>query len=644
MARAPALAVDVLGPVTVRRDGAAVALRRPKERALLARLALATPRAVPIATLVQDLWPAEPPAHPVDTLRVHVANLRRALSGSDKVETAGGGYRLALPADAVDALRFEEAVAQALRVADPAARAAALQLALEIWGGSQDALVDVGLPFAEAERARLGELRVCAVESRIEAELGAGRAREVVGELEALCLRHPGREAFVGQLMTALYRSGRQSDALAAYRRGRDHLAELGLEPGERLRQLEHAVLTHALGPGPAPEDVRPLVRYAAVDGGRVAYQVVGVGDIDLLVLHGGFVPCDAMWDAPPLAAFLHRLGKRFRVLLCDRRGTGMSDPPAASIRYEHWVEDCLAVLDEVGSERALVFGHEHGGPAAVRLARRAPARIAGLVLHSVLSEPDDHPTRLARTDLMIDEGPVAGIDLLAATAPSAGRNPTLRSWLERAGQLGAGPARAKELHRLYRADDLAPMLPDLRVQVLVLHAARNRVCDVAHAYRIAQLVPGAQLVVLDSADHLFWLGDADAVLGEVERLADRAVPTAAPPSVLAAVAAVVGDDPDAAAGALSAAGAWAVATVAPDAVAAAFSSARTATAAVAEMCALRGWRGALDVGEVRPDGAATPSGPAVARCVRDARDAPGGTVVRSAAARAVLSGAARPE
>ncbi len=623
--------VGLLGPVTVRRAGVAVALPRPKERALLARLALAVPHPVSVSRLVTDLWPDEAPARPADTLRVHVANLRRALGtgakpGRDLLETVEAGYRLILPAEAVDVLRFDRAVTAALRLTGAGERAPALRAALAIWPDQADALADVELPFAEVERVRLGETRTGAVQQRIDAELALGHAGLLVGELEALCRRYPGREVFWAQLMRAHHDGGRQADALAAYRQARDHLVDVGLEPGEHLRRLHAAVLSGTLPPArPAPtEPGRPVIRYAHVDGDRVAFQVTGAGSTDVLLLHGGFIPCDTMWDAVPLASFLRRLGQRFRVLLCDRRGTGMSDPPPEPLTYQHWVADCLAVLDAAASTRAVVFAHEHAGPAAVRLAIHAPERVAGLVLHTVLAGPDHDPGALAAIDRIIDAGPAPSADLLAVTAPSAGPDPVLRSWLERAGQLGAGPARARQLHRLYRTEDVRALLPHLDLPTLVLHAARNRIYPAEAARALARQLPRVELVILDSADHLFWVADGDAVLTAVSRLADRAAASVGGHTVLAAVAVVIAEDPHQVSDGLREAGAWAVSFPAPDAVAAAFSSVRTATAAVDPHCRAGRARAALAVTEIT----GRPTDPALVRCLAAARAAPAGTAV----------------
>lgn len=266
-----------------------------------------------------------------------------------------------------------------------------------------------------------------------------------------------------------------------------------------------------------------------------------------------------------------------------------------------------------------------------MRLADARPDRVTGIALHTVLSGPDPDGAALVRTERMIDAGSDADIDLLAVTAPSAGFLPGLRDWLERAGQLGASPGRAKELHRLYRCEDIRPLLPRMTMPALVLHAARNRIYDVAHAHALGSHLPCAEVVVLDSADHLFWLHDADRVLGELVRLADRASARARQRTVLAAVVALLSAEPATVAAQLRSAGAWAVRTEGTDLVLAAFSSIRHAATAAADACGRDG-RGSIGVADIDP----ALAGPLPERQIADARSTPPGTVTLSHTAQVV--------
>lgn len=225
----------MLGPLEVRDDGRTIAIGRGKPRALLALLLLNAGRVVPVERLIDELWGEEPPATAVTALHVYVSRLRKAL-GEDAIRTQTPGY--AIDEEPADLRAFERLSAEA-RGAAPEAAANLLRDALSLWRGAP--LCDVDLPV---ECARLEELRLGAQERLIEAELALGQGTDLVPELEALVAEHPVREPFRAQLMLALYRAGRQADALDAYRDARRTLVEeLGIEPGGRLQQLEQAIL-----------------------------------------------------------------------------------------------------------------------------------------------------------------------------------------------------------------------------------------------------------------------------------------------------------------------------------------------------------------------------------------------------------------
>ncbi len=224
----------LLGPLEVRSDGRTIAVGRGKQRALLAVLALNAGRVVPAERLIDELWGDEPPATAATALQVYVSRLRKSL-GEGAIETREPGY---LVEGQVDVSSFETLVSKA-RQSEPAQAAELLAEALGLWRGAP--LADCELPL---EAARLEEQHVSAIEQRIEADLANGRSSELVAELESLVAEHPLREPFRAQLMLALYRAGRQAEALDAYRAARATLLdELGIEPSPRLQGLEQAIL-----------------------------------------------------------------------------------------------------------------------------------------------------------------------------------------------------------------------------------------------------------------------------------------------------------------------------------------------------------------------------------------------------------------
>ncbi|MFV0132408.1 BTAD domain-containing putative transcriptional regulator [Streptomyces sp. HMX87] len=261
-----AVAFGVLGPVTAERGGDALALKGPRHRAVLARLIVARRRVVPVAHLVDDLWDVPPP-RAVGAVRTFVGDLRRALepgrpprAPARLLVTDGPGYALRPAPDAVDAWRFEDAVARAERL--PADRAPALLGAtLGEWRGPAYAEFS-DAPWARGERARLAELRLRAVERRAECLVAAGRPAEAIPDLDAHVTDHPWREEGWRLLALALYRTGRQADALAVLRRARALLTErLGIDPGPALRGLEAAVLAQDQALDPPAEPAQAAAR-----------------------------------------------------------------------------------------------------------------------------------------------------------------------------------------------------------------------------------------------------------------------------------------------------------------------------------------------------------------------------------------------
>ena len=231
----------VLGPLEVIDDDVVVALNAAKPRALLAMLLLRANEFVSNDRLIDDLWEDKPPATAGKVLQTYISQLRRTL-GQEVIETGPGGYRLRVDPERVDLLRFRRLVADG-RGGEREEVASRLREALALWRG--EPLVEFShQAWARGEAERLDAVRLDAVERRIEADLAAGRDRELIDELETLVGAHPLRERARAQLMLALYRAGRQADALAAYRAAREASVEsLGLEPGARLRDLERAIL-----------------------------------------------------------------------------------------------------------------------------------------------------------------------------------------------------------------------------------------------------------------------------------------------------------------------------------------------------------------------------------------------------------------
>lgn len=238
----------VLGPVTVSAKGRALKLGGPRQRMVLAVLLTRVNQTVSQDALIETVWAGEPPETAKATLQTYISALRREL-GASAITRQGDGYRIDLDGDSLDALEFEQLVdrGRGLLHDQPAEAGRLLKQALGMWYGSPYGGLDDN-PAMSAEVERLRELRLMAVESRVEAELTSGNHAGVVAELEALVREHPLRERFRAQQMVALYRAGRQVEALRAFQQTRNYLAEeLGIDPSSELRDLEQRILDHDL-------------------------------------------------------------------------------------------------------------------------------------------------------------------------------------------------------------------------------------------------------------------------------------------------------------------------------------------------------------------------------------------------------------
>jgi len=312
----------ILGPLEVSRAGRAVPLGGPRQRAVLALLLLEANRVVSMDRLAEDLWAGHPPEGWVTTLQTYVSHLRQALepgrvrgAAGEVLITQDRGYLLRVDREHLDAALFEEGFTSGRTMLDatryPEA-AQTLRKALELWRGPVLAnLADYA--FTRPEAARLEELRLAALEARIDADLALGRHDALTAELEQLAAEHPLRERVHAQLMLALYRCGRQADALAAYRRARALLAdELGIDPGEPLERLHAAVLAHdrALDwtgtptPPGAPAQGSPGWRFAG--GGELAWarqrarRLLVIGSALAVAAAGCIVMVARPWAAEP--------------------------------------------------------------------------------------------------------------------------------------------------------------------------------------------------------------------------------------------------------------------------------------------------------------------------------------------------------
>jgi class 3 adenylate cyclase len=268
-------------------------------------------------------------------------------------------------------------------------------------------------------------------------------------------------------------------------------------------------------------------IRYARSEDVHVAYEVVGDGARDLLVVMDGFIPIDTMGDEPRLARSMRRLGSFARLIRFDRRGIGLSDPvsPSAPPTLEQWVEDALAVLDAAGSTEAVVVAPAEAGLVGLLLAAAHPERVAALVIVNGFARAladTDYPHGISdeRAQQFLDttnpssEGPTA--EQVAEFAPSAANDQNFREWWYETGRRGASPATARALLRVAIESDVRPVLSTIRVPTLVVHFNDEYFVEVGRY--LSDQIPGARFVEIDGADNYWWAADnADLALDEIE-------------------------------------------------------------------------------------------------------------------------------
>jgi predicted ATPase/DNA-binding SARP family transcriptional activator len=453
----------ILGPFeVVGREGRELALGGRKQRAVLAILVLHANQPVSIDRLSEELWAGRPPPSARKVLHTYVSKLRVAL-GDQVLVTRAAGYELHVERDQLDVDRFQDLVAGSRSLPPPDA-AQVLRDALALWRGP--ALADFMYEaFAQREIARLEELRVVALEERIEADLRCGRHSELVSELEALVAEHPLRERLRSQLMLACYRAGRQAEALAVYRDGRRALVdELGIEPGPRLQEFERAILRHdpslelASAPTASAPDVSralalPSRSTSFVGRARELAEIDGLlrdPDVRLLTLTG---PGGAGKTRLALEA-AERLRARFRdgILFVDlspvrdpelvsaavAESAGLREPRGAAAKDEltsHLAgKDLLLLLDNF--EQVLTAAptleellHAAPGPTML-LTSRTPLQVAFEHLYPVpplaLPQPQEAPSAIESVEavaLFVDRARAARADfaLTGANAASVG-------------------------------------------------------------------------------------------------------------------------------------------------------------------------------------------------------------------------------
>jgi DNA-binding SARP family transcriptional activator/pimeloyl-ACP methyl ester carboxylesterase len=549
----------VLGPLEVTAGGRSLRLAGARTRAVLALLVVHANQVVPSDRLIEELWPGHPADKATDSLQVRLSDLRKALRSAgeaDRLITRPPGYLLRVAADELDARRFERLVAEgdaALAADDAITAAERLDQALSLWRGP--ALSDMAtVPAARTEAARLEEIRLAALETRAEALMACGRHRELIAELEALTAAHPLRERFWYQRMLTLYRAGRQADALRVYRELRDMLvAELAIEPGADLRELHARILRQdptldspARRAGGQAETV-PAIRYAQTsDGIHLAYLVTGAGEQDIVFVPGLMSHLELFWEDPQTSGFFRQLATQGRLIMFDKRDTGMSDRGPGDMSLEERMEDLRTVMRAAGSSRAVLFGYSEGAPMSLLFAATHPGRVTGLILGSASARWFPAPGYPCgqETQEMFDAladiaahrwGQGASIEWYMPSHASSAR---MREAFGRFERMAINPSAFLRMMRMIRDIDVRDVLPSIHVPTLVIQRLSDRITPPCHGRYLASHIAGARYFE-QPGDHSLRFaasGNSEKLYAEIADFLASTSPAGDPNRVLATI------------------------------------------------------------------------------------------------------------
>ncbi|WP_457097789.1 alpha/beta fold hydrolase [Lysobacter sp. P5_B9] len=560
------LVLRVLGPVRLEHESGAFEPGARREQALLALLA-AEARPMSRARLAAMLWPD---AGDVDA-RGRMRRLLHELSsrvGHDALITDRHTVMLANDVCAATDLASlrrslaqglyrstddasDDASEESLAPLEHAARLAAAEFAEGLVLDECDELS----AWLERQRESLRQARAQALAQLVTRLEGARQHERALHHALDLVAIDSLNEAAQRQLIRLYAAVGQPHAALQQFERCRQLLHdELGVEPeaatrwvadevragevrayevrtheirADEIRARDAATTTLADNP-PTPV----AVRYTRSGDVHLAYQVLGSGPLDVLLISGFVSNLEQAWEPGGPAAFFLELARDFRLILYDRRGVGLSDRTVDPADTSVSRADALSVLDAVGSRRALVFAVSEGGPIAIRLAVEHPERVAGLALWATLARgtaAHDYPWALTAEQferwldaLVAQWGRPAAIDTFA---PDHASDPLLQRWWARMLRLGSSPRCMQAVLRTLALSDVRALLPQVRVPTLVMHRTGDRAVRVDAGRQVATAIPGAQWLELPGTAHWWWLGETapiiEAINGFAQRLAD---------------------------------------------------------------------------------------------------------------------------
>jgi DNA-binding SARP family transcriptional activator/pimeloyl-ACP methyl ester carboxylesterase len=540
-----------LGPIEVVTDaGRVLAPSGGKQRLLLATLLLHAPRAVSSDRLIDILWGDDLPEDPPAALRTQMSRLRSLFVEAgveDRLSRSGAsGYRLAAEAGDIDVTLFERLVSRAREESAPERSLALADEALAMWRDDPYAEFP-DAPWFMGETARLRELHAAAQERRIEALIGLGRTSEAVAAVEALVHADPLSERYRALAMQALYRSGRQHDALASFQQYRRLLdEELGLDPSPALRAIETEIIQHVRPPEPMPgagaayvvertgdppatgvsgldhgpptatgqAGFRQDIRFAtSADGVHLAYATVGAGP-PLVKAANWLNHLEFDWESPVWRRLFRELAARRTFIRYDERGSGLSDREPADMSLEAWVLDLEAVVEACGLERFPLLGISQGCAVCIEYAARHPERVSGLILHGGYAagwraDPSFGAAEIARRDASIEivrhgwgEDTPAYRQMFTQTFIPGGTAAEIE-WFNELQRRTVSPAMAARFMETFAHIDVRDRLAHVQAPTLVLHSRGDQRIHFEKGRELAMGIPGARFVLLETENHL---------------------------------------------------------------------------------------------------------------------------------------------
>ncbi|BCT91683.1 hypothetical protein LYSHEL_07070 [Lysobacter helvus] len=531
-------ALRVLGPVRLEHAAGAFEPGARREQAVLALLA-AEARPMSRTRLAAMLWPDADDVDARGRLRRLLHALSRhvrhdalvvdrqtvALAGDVSADTDLSALRRAL-ADGL--YRTNEDTGEArLAALEESARLAAAEFAEGLVLDECDELS----AWLDRQRESLRQARAQALSQLATRLEGAGQHARALHHAQDLVAIDALNEIAQRQVIRLLAAVGPPHAALQQVARLRQVLHdELGVEPETETQQLADEIHAREAGATPRAETPTPVaVRYTRSGDVHLAYQVVGDGPLDVLLVSGFVSNLEQAWEPGGPADFLHAIARDFRLILYDRRGVGLSDRTVDPADTSVSSADSLAILDAAGSRRALVFGVSEGGPIAIRLAVEHPERVAGLALWGTLARgtsTHDYPWALtaAQYDRWLDAlvaqwgRPVA----LDTFAPDDANDPVLQRWWARMLRLGSSPRCMQAVLRTLALSDVRALLPQVRVPTLVMHRTGDRAVRVGAGRQLATAIPGAQWREWPGTAHWWWLGETAPILEAIAEFARR--------------------------------------------------------------------------------------------------------------------------